>query len=211
MDANVLPDSAGYEYCYDCVFKNIDICMALSNTFFENEICPFRKTKAELNESRAKAEKRLKEMGNKECQKLNYFTAYVKVPSLNEYTAKERSNAHAGAKFKRRVEDDICQYIFVAMNAGTLRPCTAPVDIYIRFHEKTTKRDVDNIQFSTKFILDAMQTMGILENDSRRCVRQIYHKIIEDSEDKFDVILSEEELTITLKKEGQENEQEEEK
>lgn len=126
----------------------------------------------------------------------NFFTAYVKVPSLNEYTAKERSNAHAGAKFKRQIESDICQYIYLAMNNGSLRPCTAPVDIYIRFHEKTMKRDVDNIQFSTKFILDSLQTMGILENDDRHHVRQIYHRVIEDTEYKFDVILSEKELTV---------------
>ena len=38
---------------------------------------------------------------------------------------------------------------------------------YIKFHwvEKKTRRDKDNIAFAKKFILDALQEMGILQND----------------------------------------------
>ncbi|WP_230197975.1 RusA family crossover junction endodeoxyribonuclease [Megasphaera massiliensis] len=38
---------------------------------------------------------------------------------------------------------------------------------YIKFHwvEKNKRRDKDNIAFAKKFILDALQEMGILQND----------------------------------------------
>lgn len=65
----------------------------------------------------------------------------------------------------------------------TLKPVKRPCVIYIDFHEKDKRRDVDNIHSSTKFICDAMVKNGILQNDNRRYVKQIYHEIIDDNSD----------------------------
>lgn len=92
---------------------------------------------------------------------------------------------------KREIEANIGLYITSARLRGTIRAVTHPVTIDIKWHERTKKRDVDNIQSAQKLILDALQKQGILINDSRRYVRQIYHEIIDDDADYVEVIIME--------------------
>lgn len=108
---------------------------------------------------------------------MNYFTIGRQLPSLNEYTNKCRSHWSKGHKFKDELETDIGWYIRNAVIKGRLTPVTEQVDLLIVWHEKTMKRDADNIQSATKFILDAMKKGGIIYDDSRKYVRQIYHTI----------------------------------
>lgn len=112
-----------------------------------------------------------------------YFTIETRLPSLNEVIKDNRSGWQVAAKRKRELEDVIGYYILQAMMKGTIRPTTEPVEIEIRWHESTKKRDVDNIQSAQKFILDALQKQGILVNDNRKYVKQIYHYIVDDDKD----------------------------
>ena len=57
--------------------------------------------------------------------------------------------------------------------------------------ERTKRRDADNIQSSAKFILDALKSCGVIKDDSRRYVTQVYHKIVDADADGVDVILKE--------------------
>ena len=120
-----------------------------------------------------------------------YFKIDQRLPSMNEVTAANRSNRYVGAKMKRKVEEEIGWYIVAARHKGTLKPTREPVEIFIEWHERTKKRDADNIISSTKFILDALQKQGILVNDNRRYVRQIYSKIIDDEADFVEVTIRE--------------------
>ena len=70
-----------------------------------------------------------------------------------------------------------------ALTMKTLKLITNPCVIYIDWHEATKRRDVDNIQSSQKFVLDAMVKNGVLKNDNRRYVKQIYHEIVDDKKD----------------------------
>ena len=112
---------------------------------------------------------------------MNTFIINEKLPSLNDVIAKNRSNRYEGAKFKKGIETYIGWAIKEAVLAKVLKPATNPCVIEIEWHEATMRRDVDNIQSSQKFILDAMVKNGILQNDSRRYVKQIYHKVIDDN------------------------------
>ena len=112
-----------------------------------------------------------------------YFKIETRLPSLNEYIDANRRNRQIGARMKREVEDVIGYYIMAARRRGTIRPVDEPVEIHIEWHEKTKRRDVDNIQSSQKFILDALQKAGVIVNDNRKHVKQIFHKIIDDTED----------------------------
>ncbi len=106
-----------------------------------------------------------------------------KLPSLNEYTAKCRTNAHIGAKFKSDTELLIWQDIIVSKNAGILRPLRAdeyPCKIEIYWREHTSKRDVDNIKSAAKFILDALKNYSIIKDDSQKYISQIYDHISVD-------------------------------
>lgn len=112
------------------------------------------------------------------------FIIAQKLPSLNEYTLACRSSAQKGNRFKQQIEEVIMWAIRYYENKGFIseqgeKPCV----IEINWHEKTKRRDADNIQSAQKFILDALQKCQILKNDSRKYVQQIFHEIIDDNAD----------------------------
>lgn len=104
------------------------------------------------------------------------FIIKEKLPSLNDVIEKNRTNRYAGAKLKKDIET----HIGWAIRAAALKPITNPCVIEVDWHEATKRRDVDNIHSSVKFILDALVKCGILKNDNRRYVKQIYHTVIDD-------------------------------
>ena len=55
--------------------------------------------------------------------------------------------------------------------------------IRFEWHERTKKRDADNIASAKKFILDALVKMRVLQDDSRKCVKGFYDVIVDDKED----------------------------
>lgn len=114
---------------------------------------------------------------------MNQFKIKAKLPSLNDVIAKNRANRYMGAKFKKEIEEVIGWAIKQALTMRTLKPVEKPCYLEIDWHEATKRRDADNVQSSQKFILDAMVENGILKNDSRRYVKQIYHQIIDDNDD----------------------------
>jgi Holliday junction resolvase RusA-like endonuclease len=105
------------------------------------------------------------------------FVIEGKLPSLNEVIRENRSNRYAGAKLKKEIET----LIGWAIKKAKLTPITNSCVIEVDWHEATKRRDVDNIHSSVKFILDALVKNGTLKNDSRRYVKQIYHKVIDDT------------------------------
>ena len=110
------------------------------------------------------------------------FIIKEKLPSLNDVICANRANRYAGAKLKKEIETSIGWAIKEAVLTKNLKPITNPCVINIEWHEATKRRDVDNIHSSVKFILDALVKNGILKNDSRRYVKQIYHNVIDDKE-----------------------------
>ena len=87
-----------------------------------------------------------------------------RLPSLNEYINECRRNKFAGAKMKKQIENDIGLYI------AKLPRFDAPVTIHFHWIEGNKRRDLDNIAFAKKFILDALVKQGKLKDDNRRCV-----------------------------------------
>lgn len=120
---------------------------------------------------------------------MNRLRIETKLPSLNEVLSKNRANKYMGAKMKREVQDLIGWYIKLAVKRGELHPVES-CEVSITWHERTKRRDVDNIQSAQKFILDALVEQGILFNDSRKYVKQIYHKIVDDNDDFIEVSLN---------------------
>ena len=88
----------------------------------------------------------------------------LKLPSLNEYTRANRSNQYIGARMKKITEYEICFFI------NRLPKFEKPIRITFIWVEKDKRRDYDNIAFAKKFILDALQKCGKLENDNRKWV-----------------------------------------
>lgn len=105
------------------------------------------------------------------------------MPSLNEYTAACRTNAYKGAKFKADIEEVIGWYIKQALTSKSLHKPNTAVVVRFEWHEKTKRRDADNIASAKKFILDALVKNGVLVDDSRKYVKGFYDTVIDDKED----------------------------
>ena len=117
------------------------------------------------------------------AEAVNEFVILGRLPGLNDYTDACRSHWSKGARMKRQVEEDIGWHILAARGAHKLRPVHGPVSLAIEWHERDRRRDVDNIVSAKKFILDAMQKMGIIPNDNRNHVRAISDEVVDDDKD----------------------------
>lgn len=120
-----------------------------------------------------------------------YFTIEDKLPSLNDYVKECRINKYSGAKFKQEIEKLISLYINNAKVKKTIQPTNKPIIVHFEWHEKTKRRDADNIASAKKFILDAMQTSGIIPNDNRKYVTGFTDHIIDDTKDYVVVTIEE--------------------
>lgn len=114
------------------------------------------------------------------------FTIPHKLPSLNDYVRACRAHKMAGASMKKKTEKLISEFM------TDLVPITGPVSIHCHWTDANGRRDIDNVSFAVKFILDALQHQGILPNDNREYVRDISHSFEVDKESK------EYSVTVTL-------------
>lgn len=119
------------------------------------------------------------------------FIIDQRLPGLNELIGANRTNKYVGAKLKRETEEAISYYILNAVNNGALKPVKSACIINFDWCERTKKRDVDNIQSSQKFILDALQKTGILVNDSQKYVQQTSHRVLHTESDYVIVTITE--------------------
>ena len=95
------------------------------------------------------------------------FEIKQRLPSFNDYIKACRTNKYAGAKMKEQIEYDIWLYVVQQLKGVEI---TKPVFINFTWVEENGKRDLDNICFAKKFILDALQKASVLKNDNRKFV-----------------------------------------
>ena len=94
---------------------------------------------------------------------------------LNEYTNLNRNNRYLGNKVKQQEQ----QYIkwCILEQLGKIK-IEKPVKGRFTWIEENKRRDLDNICFAKKFILDSLVEMGVLKDDNR--------KIVTGFEDRFE-------------------------
>ncbi len=107
------------------------------------------------------------------------FIISGRLNGLNEYTNKNRRNPYAGAKMKKDNETIVIYYI---KRFKLKKVDKYPIKIKIDWYEKNRKRDIDNITFATKFILDGIVKAEIMQNDSQKYVNEIEHHIYIDKD-----------------------------
>lgn len=112
---------------------------------------------------------------------------------MNDYVNACRSHWSKGAKFKQETENLIIWSIKAAQSKKLCRPVTTPVKITFFWYEYGLARDIDNIYSAKKYILDAMQTAGIIENDDRKHVVDVDDVILQTTagHDKVVVVIQE--------------------
>ena len=95
------------------------------------------------------------------------FEIKRRLPSFNEYIEACRTNKYVGAKMKKNIEYEIWLYIMQQLKGINIK---GPVRINFTWVEENGKRDLDNICFAKKFILDALVKSGVLRDDNREVV-----------------------------------------
>lgn len=88
----------------------------------------------------------------------------LKLPSCNQYIDVCRTNYHKAAKLKKDTERDIGLFL------KRLPKYDKPIYIHFHWIERIKNRDLDGISFGKKFILDAMQKEGKIDNDDAKHV-----------------------------------------
>ena len=91
-----------------------------------------------------------------------------KLCGLNQYTKACRGNRYAGAQMKSDAERIITAYIHQQLKGVHFE---GTVKLAFRWYEPNKKRDLDNICFAKKFILDALVSNGIIDADGWSCVK----------------------------------------
>ena len=87
----------------------------------------------------------------------------LKLPSLNEYINACRYNRYSANSMKQKIQYDISFYL-------RKLPKLNKVKIKFKWYEGNKKRDLDNICFAKKFILDSLVNLGKLKDDNRKNV-----------------------------------------
>lgn len=118
---------------------------------------------------------------------MNIIILPMKLPSLNEYIRACRENRYSGAKMKKQVEDDIGYFI------NKLPSFNNPVRIHFTWVEENKRRDLDNVCFAKKFILDSLVKAGKLKDDNRKHVVGFTDSF--EYGDKAEVVIEIEEIT----------------
>jgi Holliday junction resolvase RusA-like endonuclease len=86
---------------------------------------------------------------------------------FNTFQNKTRSNRFAGSAIKKSETERVAW----CCKKNPLRKVTIfPVLICFRWFSKNSRKDLDNVAFSKKFILDGMVMAGVLPDDSREYV-----------------------------------------
>lgn len=114
------------------------------------------------------------------------FKIDMKLPSANEYIGWCRSNKYLAAQKKAEIESLIAGHI------KYMPRYKKPIKIHFTWVEENKRRDLDNICFAKKFILDALVKEGKIADDNRKNVYAFTDSF--EYGDKAQVILEVEEL-----------------
>lgn len=101
-----------------------------------------------------------------------------RLPSLNEHLNATNRNRFAGAKMKSDTEAKIGWFIKAQLH----RKIKGKYRVDFSWYEPNKRRDIDNIIFAHKYILDALVRNGIVEDDSQKYLTQISDRVLIDQE-----------------------------
>lgn len=98
---------------------------------------------------------------------MQIFSIKGELTDLNSYVKALNSNRFSGNNIKR----EETERVYVEAISQKLRPVQQyPVLIDFIWYSKDKRKDIDNIAFAKKFILDGLVMAGVLQNDSRKHV-----------------------------------------
>lgn len=96
---------------------------------------------------------------------------------LNTYIKRLNSHYHSGNNAKQAETDKV---YWECMNQKTKAVTEYPVKITFEWYSKDQRKDIDNVAFAKKYILDGLVRAHVLENDSRKYVNAFEDKFFID-------------------------------
>lgn len=115
-----------------------------------------------------------------------------RLPGLNELMSSQGRPWWAC----RKVKEDAMRFVMWRLKGLKLEKFKVPIMIRIRWIEKNARRDRDNVSSGgTKILLDAMKQMEVIEDDSRKWVKDIQHDTsqIDKEHPRIEITITEEE------------------
>ena len=114
---------------------------------------------------------------------MNSFTIYGRLDGLNEYVRACRNSKYGANSMKKKNQKMVEVAVLNALRSGELtKPNKFPIGLKINWYEPNKRRDIDNVQFAVKFILDALVEMKVIPNDSRTYVDSIINQVDSDKQ-----------------------------
>lgn len=110
----------------------------------------------------------------------NKFIIKGRLSGLNEYTTANRivkGNFYKGASVKRENQDTVINAIREAKLSVIDK---YPLTIKTTYYEPNNRRDIDNVSFAIKFILDSLVKTGIIPDDSKKYVNKRIDVVVVD-------------------------------
>lgn len=120
------------------------------------------------------------------------FVVKGRLIGLNEYTNACRTNPYKASSLKKQQQAIVKQGILSSLSNDSPNPSKYPCEVNIVWYEPNKRRDIDNVQFATKFILDAMVEMQVIPNDNQKYINKINNTVCVDKENpRIEVVLGE--------------------
>jgi Holliday junction resolvase RusA-like endonuclease len=107
------------------------------------------------------------------------ITIEGELTDLNTYIQAERSHRFAASALKREETERVA---WEAKASGHPPVTEYPVAITCRWYSKDQRKDIDNVAFAKKFILDGLVLAGILQGDSRQYITGFSEAFLVDKE-----------------------------
>lgn len=89
-----------------------------------------------------------------------------RMPGLNEYVRAERANRYAASKMKR----EQTERAGIAAVEQRMPHFPGRVEVAFTWVEPNRRRDMDNVAFAKKFVLDGLVRAGVIRDDTPRYV-----------------------------------------
>lgn len=104
------------------------------------------------------------------------MTIEGRMPSLNDYIRAERGSLYAANAMKRECTDAAAW----AARVARMPRFTRPVTVRFTWVERNRRRDIDNVAFAKKFVLDGLVAAGVIGNDTPQYVAGFEDRFLYD-------------------------------
>lgn len=111
--------------------------------------------------------------------KIIKFTIKGELCDLNVFLKALSNNRYGGGAIKKAETENVA-YQIRKQKVPVIKDY--PIKVGFNWYSKDSRKDIDNVAFAKKFLLDGMVLSGMIENDSRKFVKAFTDEFFIDSD-----------------------------